>query len=154
MRRLTVLCLTLAAILFFSDFAAADEATLQPGDKGYKHVEGGELHEAYQKFFDQSQCSCSSGECRPTQFRFATPPADQADIMSAYQVKVNGRFCFVPKQALVTKDDVDPEVYRVLARYDAHVCAYTEETRQTPNGLVAVSETCPTIGCAHIPFSQ
>jgi hypothetical protein len=90
---------------------AADTGKLQPGDQGYRHEE---FHEQYQKVFNSEKCSCSSGECRVTDYRGSdTSP-------TGFEVKVSGKWCPVPTSAWIKGSD--PSIPPELRVDPAHAC--------------------------------
>ena len=91
--------------------AYADDTTLLPGDKGYRHEE---MHEHYQKLFDSGRCYCHTGECRPTIFR------SEKESPSGIQVMVNGIWVDVPKESILQRSTIPKELWE----YPAHVCVY------------------------------
>lgn len=93
----------------------ADGKSLNPGDHGFKHEE---LHEDYQKFyqqyFDANKCHCASGECRPTQYR------DSMKSESGIEVMFDGVWVAVPKKALI--EVPWKKVPKKMLAHSAHAC--------------------------------
>lgn len=112
--------MTVRFVLFFIAVAltttsnAAQAEELKLGDKGYRHTE---FHEHYQKVFTTTSCHCSTGECRPTDWKVGTPPKGP---YTSFFVKVDGEWCPVRRDAMLEKKQVPPELWVD----PAHVCAY------------------------------
>lgn len=111
---------------------AADK--MQPGDQGYMEGEQ-DLNEEYKKVFDSGKCSCSTGECRPTEFR---PVASTADNPKGVEVKVNRVWCKPSVDTVFLELNDIPDA---LKKDAAHVCAY---------GTVNPVTKCPHLECIRV----
>ncbi|HVU75333.1 MAG TPA: hypothetical protein VHD38_00635 [Candidatus Paceibacterota bacterium] len=90
-----------------------DSKLLKLSYRGFMHCE---LHPYYQIVFPKWGCNCSTGECRPTDFKLVEP---SAECPEGVMIMVDGVYCPVPRDALHKEKATIPAA---LLQWPAHVC--------------------------------
>ena len=94
---------------------------------GYYKFDHCRLHKHYQVVFPQAGCSCSTGQCRPTNWRnVALSETNDSGI----EIYLSGTWYAVPQRILhkfyssTGFNSTGQKMPVPLLEYDAHVCAY------------------------------
>jgi hypothetical protein len=110
---------------------------------GFEHCR---LHRYYQQVFPQVGCSCTIGQCRPTEWRNVPVTAENPE---GVQIKVSGEWYDVPPEVLHRFYATGPKTLPApLLEYDAHVCASESKTYDPVWKIMKTNK--PTFECVWI----